>query len=117
MSDAPSGPSPEEATAALRRIARAWELDRSDTMALLQAREADYSTIDWTEERLTRLAYLLELEKALSRLEPRGGIPRWISAPKPGPFFGDQSPLRILMGPAREMAALLREVRTWTDRR
>lgn len=86
-------------------------------MALLQAAEAEYATIDWTEERLTRIAYLMELEKALSRLEPRGGIPHWISTSKPGPFFGDQSPLRILMGPTRDMAALLREVRTWTDRR
>ena len=117
MPEAPSTPSPEEAVAALRRIARAWELDGSDAMALIRWPEADFSTISWTEERLTRIAYLVELEKALPRLDPRGSIPRWLSTAKPGPFFGDQSPLRILMGSTRDMAALLREVRAWTERR
>lgn len=86
-------------------------------LALVLAGEADFSKIEWTEERLKRVALLMELENALSKLEPRGGIPRWLSAAKPGPFFGDQSPLQILMGPTRDMAALLREVREWTGRR
>jgi hypothetical protein len=117
MPEAPTAPSPEEAAAALRRIARAWELDRSDTMALISAPDADIWTVEWTEERLARIAYLTELEKALPKLDPRDGIPRWLSTAKAGPFFGDQSPLQILTGPTRDMGTLLRQVRAWTERR
>jgi len=116
MPDEPIAPSPEGAAAALRQIARAWELDRSDTMALILAGQADFSTIEWTQERLTRVAFLMELENALFKLQPRGGVPRWLSTAKPGPFFGDQSPLQILTGPTSDIAALLREVRAWTGR-
>lgn len=117
MSEVPAALSPEEAATALRRIARAWELDWSDAMALIRTSAADFSTIEWTEERLARITHLTELEAALPRLDPRGGIPRWLSTSKPGPFFGDQSPLQILKGSTSDMAALLREVRTWTGRR
>jgi hypothetical protein len=117
MPEAPADLSPEEAASALRRIARAWELDRSDAMALIRMSAADLSTIEWTDERLARITYLTELESALPRLDPRGGIPRWLSTSKPGPFFGDQSPLQMLKGSTQDMAALLREVRAWTERR
>jgi hypothetical protein len=117
MSDAPASLSPKEADAALRRIALAWDLDRSDAMALIRSSETDFSAIQWTEERLTRIAYLVALEKALPKLAPRGGISRWIATAKPGPFFGDQSPLRILTGPIRDMATVLQQVRAWTERR
>jgi hypothetical protein len=117
MSETSSIPSPDEAAAALRRLMQAWDLDRLDAMALVHAGQADFSAIAWTEEQRARVACLVELEKALPKLDPRGGIPRLISTPKPGPFFGDQSPLRILMGPTQDMVALLREVRAWTGRR
>jgi hypothetical protein len=109
--------SPVEAASALRRIARAWELDRSDAMALVHTPAVDFSTIEWTDERLARIVFLSELEKALPRLDPRGGIPRWLSTAKPGPFFGDQSPLQILKGSTQDIATLLREVRVWIERR
>ena len=95
----------------------AAQLDRSDAMALIHTPDADFSTIEWTAEQLARLGYLVDLEKALLKLAPRGSIPRWLSTAKPGPFFGDQSPLQILMGPTRDMVALLREVRVWAVRR
>jgi hypothetical protein len=117
MLEMPAAPLPEEAASALRRIVRAWELDRSDAMALIHTTDPDFSTVEWTDERLMRIAYLTELEKALPTLAPRDGIPRWISTVKPGPFFGDQSPLQILKGTTQDMAALLREVRAWTERR
>src|ERR1700743_1631985 len=110
MPEAPAVLSAEEAASALRRIARAWELDRSDAMALIRTPTEDFASIEWTDERLARITYLTELETALPRLDPRGGIPRWLSTSKPGPFFGDQSPLQILKGTTQEMAALLREV-------
>src|SRR5262245_3757493 len=106
MPDAPTLPSHEEAVATLRRIQQGWNLDRSVTMALVRLPEGDFTTIEWTEDGLARVACLMELEQALSKLEPRGGVPRWISTAKPGPFFGDQSPLRMLMGPTRDMAVL-----------
>jgi hypothetical protein len=117
MDEAPTVRSTEEAAAALRRIARVWELDRQDAMALIRMPEEDYSMVDWTEERLARIAHLVELESALPKLDPSGGIPRWLSTAKPGPFFGDESPLKILMGSTRDMAALVREVRAWSARR
>ena len=117
MPDVPAALSPEEAASALHRIARAWELDRSDAMAIIRTPDVDISTIEWTDDRLARIAYLTELEKALPRLDPRGGIARWLSTAKGGPFFGDQSPLQILKGSTQDMATLLREVREWTGRR
>lgn len=117
MPEVPADLSPEDAAHALRRIARAWELDWADAMALIRTSATDFSTIEWTDERLARITYLTELEKALPGLDPRGGIPHWLSTSKPGPFFGDQSPLQILKGSTQDMAALLREVRTWTGRR
>src|SRR5689334_19722094 len=64
-------PSPDEALAAVRRIAKAWELDRHDTAALLGEPDGDLSTIEWTDERLLRVAYLIALETALVRLAPK----------------------------------------------
>ncbi len=69
--------------------------------------------MEWTEDRRIRVAYLIELEKALLKLDPKGGIARWIAAAKPGPFFRDQSPLQMLMGSTQEMAELLQQVRLW----
>ena len=60
-------PSPDEAVVALRRIAKAWELDRHDTTALLGVTGGDLGAVEWTDERLLRAAYLVELDAALVR--------------------------------------------------
>ena len=49
MLEVPALPSSEEAANALRRITRAWELDRSDAMAIMRMPGADVSTIEWTD--------------------------------------------------------------------
>jgi hypothetical protein len=92
----PALPSPEEALAVLRRIINAWELDRFDAMALVGSTSVDFATIEWTEDRLLRAAYLIELEKALLGLSPKTRVARWIATPNPGPFFGGNSPLQVL---------------------
>jgi hypothetical protein len=33
-------------------------------------------------------AYLIELEEALLKLDPKTGLARWVGTPNPGPFFG-----------------------------
>ena len=71
MPEVPAAPSLEEAVTAVRRIMRAWELDWSDTMALIRTPDPDFSTVEWTDERLARVAYLVELEKALPKLDIR----------------------------------------------
>ena len=109
----PTPPSPEEALAVLRRIINAWELDRTDATALVDSTAIDIATIEWTEERLLRAAYLIELEKALFKLNPKIRIARWIATSNPGPFFGGSSPLQLLTGGPREMAELLRQIRRW----
>ena len=110
----PALPSPEEALAVLRRIINAWELDRFDATALVGSTSVDFATIEWTEDRLLRAAYLIELEKALLGLSPRTRIARWIATPNPGPFFGGNSPLQVLTGGPREMDGLLRQIRRWS---
>ena len=90
----PALPSPEEAVAALRHIMNTWELDRFDAATLVGSTTTDITTIEWTEDRLLRAAYLIELEKALLGLNPKTGIARWIATPNPGPFFGGNSPLQ-----------------------
>jgi hypothetical protein len=110
-------PSPDEAAAALRRIAKAWELDRHDTTALLGVTGGDLGAVEWTDERLLRAAYLVELEAALVRLNPKGGTPRWVVTPNPGPFFAGNTPLQLLTGSTREMAEVLRQVRRWSAAR
>jgi hypothetical protein len=106
-------PEPEEAITALRRIMRAWELDRFDATAMVGVAGSDLAAIDWTEDRLLRVAYLIELERALVALNPKVGVTRWIAAPNPGPFLGGNSPLQMLTGSTREMAELVRQVRQW----
>jgi hypothetical protein len=106
-------PSQDEALAAVRRIVKAWDLDRHDATALLGAAGGDLASVDWTEDRLVRAAYLIELETALDRLAPKGGVARWIVAPNPGPFFAGNAPLQVLTGSTREMAELLRQVQRW----
>ena len=101
----------------MRRLSRAWELDRYDVTALLGASNGDLGAVDWTEERLLRAAYLVELEKALAQLNPKGGIARWIITSNPGPFFGGSTPLQMLTGSTREMAELLRQVQRWSGGR
>ena len=110
----PALPSPEEALAVLRRIINAWELDRFDAMALVGSTSVDFATIEWTEDRLLRAAYLIELEKALLGLSPKTRVARWIATPNPGPFFGGNSPLQVLTGGQREMDGLLRQIRRWS---
>ena len=110
-------PSPDEAAAALRRIAKAWELDRHDTTALLGVTGGDLGAVEWTDERLLRAALLVELEAALVRLNPKGGTPRWVVTPNPGPFFAGNTPLQLLAGSTREMAEVLRQVRRWSGPR
>jgi hypothetical protein len=113
----PAPPSPEEAVAALRNIMNAWELDRFDAAALVGSTTADITTIEWTEDRLLRAAYLIELEVALLELNPKTGIARWIATPNPGPFFGGNSPLQVLTGGPREMEGLLRQISRWSGGR
>jgi hypothetical protein len=110
----PARPSPGEALAALRRIMGTWELDRFDAAALVGSTTADITTIEWTEDRLLRAAYLIELETALLELNPKGRIARWITTPNPGPFFGGNAPLQLLKVGPREMQALLHQIRRWT---
>jgi hypothetical protein len=110
----PALPSPEEALAVLRRIINAWELDRFDATALVGSTSVDFATIEWTEDRLLRAAYLIELEKALLGLSPKTRVARWIATPNPGPFFGGNSPLQVLTGGPREMDRLLRQIRRWS---
>jgi Protein of unknown function (DUF2384) len=110
----PALPSPEEALAVLRRIINAWELDRFDATALVGSTSVDFATIEWTEDRLLRAAYLIELEKALLGLSPKTRVARWIATPNPGPFFGGNSPLQVLTGGPREMDGLLRQIRRWS---
>ena len=105
---------PDEAVVALRRIVRAWELDRFDATALMGIPGDDIGAIAWTEDLLLRIAYLIELEQALLKLDPKGGIPRWVTTRKPGPFFGDTSPLQMMTGSTRKMAELLRQVERWS---
>jgi len=110
-------PSPDAAAAAVRRIARAWELDRHDTTALLGVPGGNLGMVEWTDEHLLRVAYLIALETALTRLNPKGGVARWIIAPNPGPFFAGNTPLQMLTGSTREMAELLRQVQRWSSER
>ena len=91
----------------------AWELDRTDATALINSRTVDLTAIEWTEERLLRAAYLIELEKAVRELNPKNGVARWIATPNRGPFFSGNSPLQVLAGGPREMKELLRQVRRW----
>jgi hypothetical protein len=110
----PARPSPDEGLAVLRRIMSVWELDRFDATALVGSPTIDVTKIEWTEDRLLRAAYLIELEKALLKLNPKTGIARWIATPNPGPFFGGNSPLQVLAGGPREMEELLRQIRRWS---
>jgi hypothetical protein len=55
-------------------------------MALVDSRTVDIARIEWTEERLLRAAYLIELERAVRVLDPKNGVARWIATPNPGPF-------------------------------
>ena len=77
--------SPEAALAVLRHIMNVWELDWLDATALVGGTTNDMKTIEWTEDRRLRAAYLSELEKALIGLNPKTGIARWIATPNPGP--------------------------------
>jgi hypothetical protein len=110
-------PSPDEAIAAIRRIAKAWELDRHDAAAMLGLSGNDLGAVEWTDERLLRVAYLLDLEAALLRLNPKGGIGRWLITANAGPFFAGNAPLQMLTGSTREMAELLQQVRRWGEGR
>ncbi|MGC1408334.1 MAG: adenylate/guanylate cyclase domain-containing protein [Acetobacteraceae bacterium] len=107
-------PTPEEAVVALRRIVRAWELDRFDATALIGVSGGDIAAIAWKEDLLLRVAYLIELEQAILKLDPKGGIPRWVTTRKPGPFFADTSPLQMMTGSTRKMAELLEQVEQWS---
>lgn len=109
----PTRPEPDEASTALRAIMKAWELDRYDAAALVGFAGSDLTTIDWTEDRRMRVAYLIELDRALIALNPKIGAARWLAAPNPGPFFDGNSPLQMLTGSTREMAELVRQVWRW----
>jgi hypothetical protein len=107
--------SAEAASAVLRHIMSVWELDWFDATALVCSTTNDMTTIEWTEDRRLRAAYLNELEKALLELNPKTSIARWIATPNQGPFFAGNSPLQVLTGGPREMEGLLRQIRRWTD--
>jgi len=85
-------------------------LDRYDALALMGASGRDLSTLVWTSDQLLRITYLIELEKALIELNPKFGIPYWITTPKPGPFFEGNSPLQMMTATTRGLAVLLRQV-------
>jgi hypothetical protein len=106
-------PTPVQATLALARIASVWGLDRYDMLALIGASGQDPAAQAWTDDRLLRVAYLVDLDKALIELAPRFGVRHWIATPKPGPFFGGNSPLQIMKGTTRDLAELLRQVTRW----
>ena len=116
-SPGPERPSPDEAAAAVRRIAKAWDLDRFDATALVGVAGGDLTAVSWTDDQLRRLAHLVELEAALVRLDPKGGIAHWVITPNPGPFFAGNAPLQMLTGSTRELAELLRQVRRWGEGR
>ena len=99
-----SPPGPEEAITALRRIMRAWELDRFDATAMVGVAGSDLAAIDWTEDRLLRVSYLIEFRKGPRRSEPKGRRHALDCGPTPGPFSGGNSPLQMLTGSTREMA-------------
>jgi hypothetical protein len=63
------------------------------------------------------VAYLIALEAALVRLNPKGGVARWIIASNPGPFFGGSTPLQLMTSGTRAMAELLRQVQRWSGKR
>jgi class 3 adenylate cyclase len=107
-------PTPEQAVVALRRIVRVWELDRFDATALIGVAGGDIAAIVWTEDLLLRVACLIELQQAILKLDPKGGIARWVTTRKPGPFFGDTSPLQMMTGSTRKMVELLRQVERWS---
>jgi hypothetical protein len=86
-------------------------------MALLDSSTVDIARIEWTEERLLRAAYLIELEKAIRELDPKNGVARWIATPNSGPFFSGNSPLQVMAGGPREMKELLWQVRRWGARK
>jgi len=94
-----------------------WELDQFDAAALVGSTTADITTIEWTDDRLLRVAYLIELETALLELNPKARIARWITTPNPGPYFGGSAPLELLKVGPREMQALLHQIKQWTSRR
>jgi len=104
----------EAAVMALRRIAGSWELDRYDAASLIAAGADDFSKIEWSEDRLTRVGHLIELDKALHELNPKFGIAHWIKNANPGPFFGGNSPLQMMTGSTRGMVELLNQVRRWS---
>ena len=106
-------PTAEAAVAALRRIAGVWELDRYDAASLIAAEAGDFTGVEWSEDRLTRAGYLIELDQALHELAPKFGIAQWIKTPKPGPFFAGNSPLQMMAGSTRNIAELLHQVRRW----
>lgn len=107
-------PTAEVAVTALRRIAGSWELDRYDAASLIAAEAGDFTAVEWSEDRLTRVGYLIELDKALHELNPKFGIAHWIKTPNQGPFFAGNSPLQMMTGSTRGMAELLHQVRRWS---
>jgi hypothetical protein len=107
-------PTVEVAVTALRRIAGSWELDRYDAVSLVAAGAGDFSAVEWSEDCLTRLGYLIDLDKALHELNPKFGIARWIKTPNPGPFFAGSSPLQVMTGSTRSMLELLHQIRRWS---
>jgi hypothetical protein len=82
-------------------------------LALIRASERDLSDVAWTDDKLVRVAYLLDLERALSKLAPKFGIPNWVATPKPGPFFEGTSPLQMMKGTTQDLAELLRQIVRW----
>jgi len=101
------------ALTALRRIANAWGLEPFEAVALVTAASDDLTSVEWSTDRLTRVGYLIELEKALQELSPRVGVARWIRTRNPGPLFSGNSPLQLMTGGTRDLMDLLRQVREW----
>ncbi|HUB10799.1 MAG TPA: hypothetical protein VMB34_02495 [Acetobacteraceae bacterium] len=109
-------PTAESAVIALRRIAKAWELDAFEVTALIAAPSDDFTSVEWSRDRLTRVRYLVELETALRDLNPKFGVAHWMRTRNPGPFFAGNSPWQMLTGSTSNVAELLRQVRRWSKR-
>ncbi len=114
---APVLPSPEQAAVALRQIRKDWGLDWSDLGVILGVAADGVTDIAWRDELLLRVAYLMELDKALLDLQPRAGIASWLARPNPGPFFGGDSPLQRISGSTQGLVELLEQVRRWNRER
>ena len=92
------------AITAMRRLADAWQLSRSEAAALIAASETGWVRIccgAWTEplsqDQLTRVNAVAGVFKALHLLFDDDTADRWARMPNNGPVFADRSPLDTMI--------------------